>query len=92
MIIWAKQNSFPRLTYPLDFTKFPCIQIPKNIPPSQTLTVMDGMIDQALAGLDRFVYLDNIIIFGSTIQEHNRNFATIPTYERNPTKITTRQM
>ena len=36
------------------------------------------MIDQALIGLIRkhcFVYLDDIIIFGSTIQEHNRNLA-----------------
>ena len=38
------------------------------------------MIDTALRGLignNCFVYLDDIIIFRSTIQEHNRNLAII---------------
>lgn len=38
------------------------------------------MMDTALRGLignNCFVYLDDIIIFGSTIQEHNRNLAII---------------
>ena len=38
------------------------------------------MMDTALRGLTGkycFVYLDDIIIFGSTIQEHNRNLAIV---------------
>ena len=38
------------------------------------------MMDTALRGLvgnNCFVYLDDIIIFGSTIQEHNRNLAIV---------------
>ena len=52
------------------------------------------MIDQALTRFIEkhcFVYLDNVIIFRSTIQEHNRNLA-IPTHERNRTKTTTKQV
>ena len=38
------------------------------------------MMDTALRrliGNNCFVYLDDIIIFGSTIQEHNRNLAIL---------------
>ena len=99
----------------MNVTKSSCIQIPKNIPPSQSPTVIfiitecpglknapatfQRMINQALAGLigkQCFVYLDDIIIFRNTIQEHNQNLVIIflpfsSTHERNWIKITTKR-
>ena len=37
---------------------------------------MDTVL-QGLVGNNYFVYLDDIIIFGSTIKEHNRNLAIL---------------